>query len=99
MHISEISWIKNIINKGLGNSQNPHNLYVTGLPSIDSLQPSSGSTYGGTLLTIQGNGFDQTTKVNFGSSSCSIRSVKINRLTCVTGSNNGAVGSFGVQIK
>ena len=86
-------------NKGLGNSQNAQNLYVTGLPSVDLIEPASGSIYGGTLITVQGNGFDKTTIVKLGSVLCTIKSVSINTLACVTGSNNGVSGTVALQIK
>ena len=84
--------------EGFGDSQNPHNLYVTGVPSVGSIQPGSGSIYGGTLLAIQGNGFDKTTKVTLGSAVCSIQSLAINTLTCITGPNT-AGGPVQLQIK
>ena len=72
---------------------------MTGLPSVDSIEPASGSIYGGTLITVQGNGFDKTTIVKLGSVLCTIKSVSINTLACVAGSNNGVSGTVALQIK
>ena len=63
---------------------------ITGIAAIQSLSQSSGSIYGGTVLTINGNGFStiQNTKVKFGTKYCIIQSVTSSNLTCITPSNS-----------
>jgi hypothetical protein len=65
------------------------NLTINGLPSVQSLSPTSGSIYGGTLLTINGNGFDiaQNLKVSIGGSNCIIQSVILSKIVCLTSSH------------
>jgi len=67
------------------------------LPLVSSISPSSGSIYGGTLLTILGNGFDETTKIFVDNVKCSINSYSINKLTCITGAHSA--GSVGLAIR
>ena len=75
---------------GVGNAANPNSLTVTGSTSIISISPSSGSVNGGTLVTILGNGFDNTTNVLIGNSNCKLSTVTINQLTCVTSAHTAA---------
>ncbi len=65
-------------------------LSVIGFSSVTSSSPSLGSIYGGTVLTIQGNGFDSSTVVMIGNSVCTITSVLINQLTCETSAHTSA---------
>ena len=59
-------------------------IYVTGMPSIKSISPSSGSIYGGTVLTLTGNGFTTDTSVKLDSSVCTVISATLDTLTCLT---------------
>jgi hypothetical protein len=52
--------------------------------SVRSINPSSGSIHGGTLVTLTGNGFSSNNVVKFDSSTCSILSVSFNELKCLT---------------
>jgi len=51
-------------------------------PTISSVTPSSGSTSGGTLVTITGTGYSSGTSVKFGSSTCTIQTVTSTTITC-----------------
>lgn len=64
---------------------------VLGLPAISGISASSGSTNGGQVLTINGNGFSKTTSVVIGSTSCSVTFATINQLMCVTLSRANAL--------
>ena len=74
------------------------NLTINGLPSVQSLSPNSGSIYGGTLLTINGNGFDmaQNLVVSIGGRTCIIQSVILSKILCLT--SNHKEGNFTVSI-
>jgi hypothetical protein len=67
------------------------------MPSIFQITPSSGSVYGGQLLTIVGNGFDNTTIVTVGTKKCTITSTTINQLTCLTGAQSAGSSSFSIR--
>ena len=63
---------------------------ITSSPSISSITPSSGSTHGGQEITIIGNGFSGSaddTSVTIGSGSCSIDTVTVDSITCITPAN------------
>jgi hypothetical protein len=69
-----------------------NNLRITGLPSIKSLTPNSGSLNGGTRVKITGNGFNglTNTSVKFGSSSvCHVLNLSLTELECETSSASG----------
>jgi len=52
----------------------------------------------GTVITIQGNGFDSATVVSIGNAACKVISVSINQLTCKT-SANAAAANLNFQIR
>jgi hypothetical protein len=87
-----------ILKLGVGNSQISSSLTVNGTSSIVSSSPNSGSIYGGTVITIQGNGFDSGTVVSIGNAACNVISVSINQLTCKT-SANAAAANLNFQIR
>lgn len=60
---------------------------MTGVAAINSISPSTGSIHGGTKVTILGNGFNNQSVVDMGGSLCSIESVKINEIICITSSH------------
>lgn len=63
-------------------------LILTGLASIKSITPSSGSTNGGTKVKILGNGFSKNlTRIQIGSGLCEILDLAVNELTCKTSAN------------
>lgn len=76
----------NIYNQGIGFSKNSDSVLATGLPGIVSISPLSGSIYGGTLLTILGNGFDNNTQVFLQNIKCNTVNININSLSCLTAS-------------
>ena len=60
---------------------------LTSMATISSISPTSGSTHGGVLLTIHGNGFGRlanATQVTVGSSMCSIVHVTPGQVQCTT---------------
>ena len=59
---------------------------IEGVAAIQSISPNNGSIFGGTVLTIYGNGFDrkENTKVSIGNSICDIQSVTSSNIVCVT---------------
>lgn len=57
---------------------------MSGLPTVMSLSPPAGSIHGGTIVTVNGNGFDTSTVVKLGSSFCRIVSMDTTSLTCET---------------
>lgn len=64
---------------------------------VSSISPNSGSIYGGTVLTINGNGFDSTTQVLFDTVQCNIISYSINSLQCRTGFHLFGVVSVNIK--
>ena len=86
---------KNIQDSGLASMTSI--ITITGLPSITGISPSSGSTNGGTLVTITGNGFSPKTTVTIGNSQCNVVSVVVNKLQCFTTAR--AEGEYSVVIR
>ena len=82
----------------MGNAFKTSNFSIVGIPSIKLINPKYGSLYGGTLLTITGNGFDsiQDTQVLIGSKNCTLLSVSSTQITCVTASQG--IGNYTVNI-
>ncbi|XP_045210443.2 fibrocystin-L-like isoform X2 [Mercenaria mercenaria] len=74
------------------------NLKVYGTPVINSLVPTSGSIYGKTLITIQGNGFVKNdTNVTLDGSECVINSTSLSEVICET--KQHAAGSVSLGVK
>ncbi|CAF0710276.1 unnamed protein product [Brachionus calyciflorus] len=71
--------------ENLGNAIS--NIQVTGVASLTSINPVSGSVNGGTKVTISGNGFSNYTAVRIGNSVCEIEKIKINEIVCLTTSH------------
>ncbi|KAG8441696.1 hypothetical protein GDO86_010760 [Hymenochirus boettgeri] len=83
-----------VLNKGLSTG----NFTITS-PADATLLTSSGSTEGGTLLSIQGNGFDPlNTTVLVGGATCQIVSVTASSVQCFTPRSAGP-GNVAVSIK
>ncbi|MEW8488047.1 MAG: IPT/TIG domain-containing protein [Candidatus Thiodiazotropha sp.] len=58
---------------------------VTGTPVISSILPNTGSIHGETEITIRGNGFvDGDTTVTIDSSPCTVISMSLSHVICVT---------------
>lgn len=76
---------KNLFNLlGIGNVVSAVNL--TSSAAISSVSPTSGSTYGGVLLTINGNGFAKVAsniQVRVGSSTCTIVQTTPGQVKCI----------------
>jgi hypothetical protein len=70
---------------------------VTGIASIDSITPSSGSIHGGTAVQILGNGFTSSTTVKFDDSVCEIKQLTINSISCITGEHADAIASTNIR--
>lgn len=80
----------NVITAG-GVSAVIHYSYVDA-PTGDSLTPSSGSTTGGTVVTITGTGFQSTTNVTFGGVTASFGVINSTTISTITPTNSaGAV--------
>ncbi|CAF3592631.1 unnamed protein product [Rotaria sordida] len=59
---------------------------ITSIATISNVSPTSGSTYGGVLLTINGNGFARLSsniQVTIGSSTCSIVETTPGQVQCI----------------
>jgi hypothetical protein len=82
---------------GSGKSMTDASIYVTGLPSLKSISPSSGSVYGGTILTLTGNGFTTGTVISLHTATCTVIDAALDKLTCLTSEH--ADGSASLSIK
>ncbi|XP_053372849.1 fibrocystin-L-like [Mercenaria mercenaria] len=72
-------------------------LSVHGILNIYSVRPTSGSIYGGTMITIKGNGFViNGTNVKVGSVLCDVESISTTEIRCVT--RTYRAGSFSIII-
>ena len=69
---------------------------LTGLATISSIWPSSGSTNGGNIVRIGGNGFSSLSQVKIGTSNCSVQSVKIDEIVCETSAHAASTLSVSV---
>jgi len=69
---------------------------ATRLPSVASVTPSSGSTLGGTAVTITGGGFSTNGSVSFGSSPAS--SVTVNSTGSITATSPAGAGTVDVTV-
>lgn len=52
--------------------------------SVDSVDPSTGSLAGGTLVTVSGNGFDETAAVDIDGNACEVVEVSSTEISCRT---------------
>lgn len=81
--------VNDLIVRVIGYGKALGSLSVTGNPVISSVSPSSGSTYGETEITIQGNGFvDGDTTVTIGGTACDIVSTTLAEVVCVSGAHS-----------
>jgi hypothetical protein len=70
---------------------------VTVSPGTPTIQPSSGSLGGGTVVTISGLGFSDTaTMVAVGGSTCTIERLSSAAIVCLTPSGSAGVADVGV---
>jgi IPT/TIG domain len=65
-------------------------------PSVSSLSPTSGSTLGGTAVTIAGTGFGAGASVSFGSTTAS--SVTVNSASSITATSPAGSGTVNVTV-
>ncbi|MFJ9967920.1 IPT/TIG domain-containing protein [Streptomyces avermitilis] len=79
-----------------GGTSNPIPFYYVGAPFKQTLSPTSGSTAGGSTVTINGTGFSSATSVAFGANTVAPTVVSDSQLTAVVPA--GAAGSVGVSV-
>jgi len=70
----------------IGNAQG--SIYLTSLVNVLSIEPNSGSIYGGALVTIIGNGFDADTEIFIGNHSCVKVITNSGSIQCRTGDSS-----------
>ena len=82
--------------EGKGDAQ-VNNLQITVEPVLYSISPASGSTEGGTIVTIHGLGFvENDTNADVGGTACEIIHVTRSDLVCVT--SIGSAGTVAVSV-
>ncbi len=70
---------------------------LTGSLLLQSISPNQGSINGGTILTIVGNAFDESTQVLVDTAKCKIITKSIEMITCETSAHaNGSV-NYSIQ--
>ncbi|XP_051729532.1 LOW QUALITY PROTEIN: fibrocystin-L-like [Ctenopharyngodon idella] len=69
----------------LGNAKNQNNnsFNFTHLLGVTSINPTTGSVAGGTILTVSGYGFSNDTAVTIGTQPCNIIEVELFQLRCI----------------
>ncbi len=75
--------------------------YITSIPTVSSISPTTIGIYGGALLTITGNGFASSTSsvsVTVGASSCSVVSTSPNQIQCTAPTQGGNTSPATVSI-
>lgn len=72
------------------------NIKVTGQPNLKSINPTAGSSNGGTKIKIIGNGFSNLTVVKMDTSICEIVELTVNELSCITSAHS--IGSVAVEV-
>jgi hypothetical protein len=73
---------------------------VSSLALVSGISPIEGSLYGGTIVTITGNGFDSRpgqTTVRIGLYECAVQQVTNNKITCITSKHDS--GSHLVRLQ
>ena len=91
-----LNLIWNLI-KGVGDALNPNSVSLKGLKLIQSITPNSGSINGGTVLTIVGNGFDESSQVTLDTANCRVLSKSIDKLTCETTAHSTGTVSYSIK--
>ncbi|CAD5116834.1 DgyrCDS5681 [Dimorphilus gyrociliatus] len=56
----------------------------SGTPTLDSVNPTTGSANGGTIITLIGNGFSADISIRIAGQDCVLKSRTLSRVTCVT---------------
>uniref|UniRef100_A0A673FZ74 Fibrocystin-L-like n=1 Tax=Sinocyclocheilus rhinocerous TaxID=307959 RepID=A0A673FZ74_9TELE len=69
----------------LGNAQyqNDNSFNFTHLLGVTSINPTTGSVAGGTILTVSGYGFSNDTAVTIGTQPCNVIEVELSQLRCI----------------
>ncbi|XP_016299954.1 fibrocystin-L-like [Sinocyclocheilus anshuiensis] len=69
----------------LGNAQyqNDNSFNFTHLLGVTSINPTTGSVAGGTILTVSGYGFSNDTTVTIGTQPCNVIEVELSQLRCI----------------
>jgi len=70
---------------------------ITGVASIGSITPSTGSVHGGTEVRISGNGFSSATTVKFDNVECEIAEFTVNSIVCITGEHAAGTASADIR--
>ena len=82
--------------KGIGRSAETY-AYVIGYPFLKSVDPTSGSTKGGTVLSLIGNGFTIDTSIKIDTVVCTVTSASIDEITCITSAHVEAVSNIEIM--
>ena len=73
---------------------------ITSTMAVNSVSPSSGSLYGGQVVTISGSGFcteQDSTSVTFGGNSCIVHNVTPGSINCTTPTGNDGSAVISVE--
>ena len=74
---------------------------LTSVPAVSSVSPASGSIYGGAILTINGNGFINSTsnlQVSVGTGSCAIIQITPGQIQCTIPPQGSSSSAATVQV-
>lgn len=71
-----------VTNKIKGHATNTNNKQITSTAKISSIIPTEGSTNGGTIIEIAGNGFVDGTTITIGGNTCEITLVTLSSVKC-----------------
>ncbi|CAD5115663.1 DgyrCDS4618 [Dimorphilus gyrociliatus] len=75
--------------KGTGRATVPSSISLTGVGGVTGINPAEGSSAGGLLVTVSGNGFTSTDKVFIANKECKITSISPGQIICKTPSGSG----------
>lgn len=64
--------------------------------TVTAISPTSGATSGGTNVVISGSGFDATTTVDVGTTTCTVSSFTSSTISCTTGSHSAGLQAITV---
>ena len=91
----------NVKNKGyaLNTIQKDFNRHAIALPHISRIRPTSGSTNGGTRLTIEGGGFDGNPEdITVDGAVCMVESVQYDTIHCTAKASSPATRNVSVTV-
>lgn len=81
-----------VTNKIKGHATNTNNKQITSTAKIIGIIPTEGSTNGGTIIEIAGNGFGDGTTVTIGGNTCEITSVTLSSVKCKSPAHTAEAG-------